>query len=269
VTSDESGTSLVQSGPARLGRSVASLEFTVLHRRVVVEFEGLQTPSVLGPVQATFADLRPRPVSGREPDILLDTDVDGLDRLLERLGQDLCLWGIHDRRGDLLMLHACGVSDPATGATVGLVGPSGMGKSTAAALLGRRWGYVSDELLAIDVDLTVVPFPKPLSIVVPGRAVKDQVRAADLGLLVAPPAPHLVGLLLLDRRPEPGVAVEALATVDALALLTPQVSYLAHLPRPLHRVAETLHRVGGLRRVTYHQTEDLQPVVADLLGAAT
>ena len=261
-------TSLVQSGPARLGRSVASLEFTVLERPVVVEFEGLQIPHVLTLVQEVFADLDPRPVVGREPDLLLEADGENTEALLERLGQGLCLWGIHERRLDLLMLHACGVCDPSSGASVGLVGPSGMGKSTAASVLARRWGYLSDELLAIDADLGVVPFPKPLSIVVPGREVKDQKTPAGLGLLPAAPAPRLAGLLLLDRQPHPGVAVEQIATVDALALLAPHISYLAHLPRPLHRIAETLHAIGGLRRVTYHQADDLVPVVADLLGDA-
>jgi hypothetical protein len=100
---------------------------------------------------------------------------------------------------------------------------------------------------------------------VPGRPDKAQVSARDLGLVPPPEKARLVGLLYLDRRPTSTVQVETVATVDALALLAAQVSFLGARPRPLYRLAQHLERVGGLRRVTYAECADLGPVVEDLM----
>ena len=47
------------------------------------------------------------------------------------------------------MLHAAGIAD-ADGLVVALVGPSGMGKTTASSYLARHgFGYVTDETVSI------------------------------------------------------------------------------------------------------------------------
>lgn len=63
-----------------------------------------------------------------------------------------------------LMLHTAVVERD--GSAVALVGPSGVGKSTlAAALVDRGFGYLTDEIAAIDADLVIQGFAKPLRIV--------------------------------------------------------------------------------------------------------
>ena len=43
---------------------------------------------------------------------------------------------------------------------------SGTGKTTAARTLGRHLGYLTDETVSVGPDLDVLPYQKPLSVVV-------------------------------------------------------------------------------------------------------
>ena len=241
------------------------MEFTVLERPLVVEFVGATAAEFAAEVVVTFRDLGPRNGRAGAADLTLNTNEADAEALLERLSQELCSWGIHQRREDLLLLHAGAVADPVTGAAVGFVGPSGAGKSTAVTTLGRRWGYLGDEVLALDDDGRVLPLCKPVSVIVQEQLAKAQVPAADLGLVAAPEKAQLTGLLYLDRRPTSTVDVEPIANVDAMALLAPQISFLGARLRPLRRLADQLARVGGLLRVTYEESADLADVVGDLM----
>jgi hypothetical protein len=73
--------------------------------------------------------------------------------------------------------------------------------------------------------------------------------------------------MVLRRDHEPGapVVVEEVALLDALVMLAPETSSLAALHQPLHRLAELVDSVGGLRVVRYHDASDLEPVVDDVL----
>ena len=99
------------------------------------------------------------------------------------------------------MLHAAAVALD-DGRVIGFVGPSGRGKTTASQALGRTYGYVTDETLAIRPDGSVVAYPKPLSI---GARPGHEAHRAGLG---ARPSPgptgklRLAALVLLDRRPD-------------------------------------------------------------------
>jgi hypothetical protein len=173
------------------------------------------------------------------------------------------------RAGSLLMLHACGLADPRTGATVALVAPSGTGKTTLAGTLGTAWGYVSDETVALQADGTVLPYPKPLSCVVsPEVEAKAQVGPDDCGLLPCGPDLHIAAVLLLERRPDAPrtPVVDAVPTVHALAALAPETSYFTRLDRPLGTLAGILNGTGGLRRVTYAEASDLSATVGGLLS---
>lgn len=185
--------------------------------------------------------------------------------VMQWLSSTLTVAAIETRFGELWMLHACAVADRATGATVVLVGPSGTGKTTAAAALGRQFGYVTDETAAVRPDGTLVPYPKPLSVLDGGPPPKRQLSPTKLGLLTAPSTPWLAAIALLDRTGSGSPRVEGVRTVDALPALAAQTSALHRLPRPLHLVARHLHRTGGLRRITYRDAEDLAPVVAALV----
>src|SRR4051794_13326567 len=156
------------------------------------------------------------------------------------------------RAGSLLMLHACGLADPRTGATVALVAPSGTGKTTLARTLGTTWGYVSDETVALEEDGTVLPYPKPLScLLTPDAEVKHQLAPDDCGLVPAGPHLHIVAVLLLERRRDAAriPEVDVVPTVHALAALAPETSFFTRLDRPLGTLAGILNKTGGLRRV--------------------
>jgi hypothetical protein len=246
------------------------VEFTVLERSVRVECEGPLADDLAAAALAAYADLDVRrPDEAAEPPtgrLALDTSDRDLPGLLEELSQLLCQWGIQERRGELLMLHACGVADPASGGAVAFVGPSGAGKSTAAWTLGAEWGYLGDEVVALRDDGSIVPLRKPVSLIVDSQPAKAQVPAVELGLRPAPVRPHLAGLVLLDRRPGADLSVEPVATIDALPLLAPQCSYLGAHDRPLHRLAAAAGTGGGVLRATYSDAQQLSPLVGELVA---
>ena len=179
---------------------------------------------------------------------------------------------ITERASSLLLMHACVLADPDSGAAVVLVGPSGAGKTTVARTLGKSFGYVTDECAAIRDGHTVVSFPKPLSLVTGEvSGVKDQASPSSLGLVEPPVDPRVVAVLYLDRRedaPE-SPSLEAVPNVPALGLLCPQVSFVGSRPEPLKRIVSLLDAAGGLRRVSYREAADLVDVVGQFVGAAS
>jgi hypothetical protein len=174
---------------------------------------------------------------------------------------------IQELAGDRLMLHACAVADPDSGAAVVMVGPSGAGKTTIAATHGRRWGYVTDETVAVDRDGRAWSYPKPLSVVDGER--KVQHSPDDLGLVQAPVEVTVAKVLLLDRRPGVAAAtVEPVQTADAIALLAEHTSYLTYLDRPLHWLGGLVQQSGGVDRVSYGECEQLEPLIEGILRGA-
>lgn len=165
--------------------------------------------------------------------------------------------------GTRLMLHAGGVAD-VQGRVVALVGPSGMGKTTASIYFARHgFGYVTDETVAIGTDGDVLPFPRPLSIHVDGVEVQ---RSPDrLGLAVPVADLRINRIVLLDRvsghaeRP----IVNGVPLVDALLELIPHVSALTRLPEPLQYMARIVDQCGGAFRLTYGEMDDR---VVDLIS---
>jgi hypothetical protein len=173
---------------------------------------------------------------------------------------------ISRRTGDCLMLHAAGLAAP-DGAVVALVAPSGTGKTTAARTLGHRLGYVSDETVAIEHDLAVRAYAKPLSVVVDPRrpTVKHERSPDDLGLLHAPDALRLAATVVLERDPdlvEP--VLEPLGLVEAAGLALPQTSAVAKLDRPLERLARALTAGHGPWRLRYAEVDACADLVAAL-----
>lgn len=189
---------------------------------------------------------------------------------LSNLSTHVTLAALDALRGSRLLLHAAGVAAP-DGRVFAFVGPSGRGKTTAARHLGTRFGYVSDESVAVDAALTVWPYRKPLSVIVDGMPVKDQIAPSDLGLLPLPSAPlRLVGITLLERDPgtdAPGASPVDL--IDAICEMTPQISYLPELPSPLQYVARIIDRIGGVTRLVYRDATELPAVVAEMFDAGS
>lgn len=187
-----------------------------------------------------------------------------------RLSSRITLALIELVRDELLLLHACAVADQSTGAVIALIGPSGRGKTTAAITLGRHFGYVTDETVAVQLDHTVLPYPKPLSIVQPGSSIKVQVGPDELGLIDVDNASplRLEAIALLDRRSdapaEPTLSVVGL--VDAIDDIVPQISYLSSRPRPLLHLANLITEVGGIQQLSYRESEQLPALVEKMLN---
>lgn len=195
-----------------------------------------------------------------------------LPTVMDRLSPMVTTLALTERRGDLVMFHACAVADPGTGDTVVLYGPSGTGKTTVARTLCTELVYLTDETAAVDPDLRIVPYPKPLSILADvGGQLKEQVSPGSLGLVRPTGVTYrLRGLVQLQRDPaHRGQAVlEKLTTVDALPELVAQTSFTRDMPRPLHLLADLAHSVGGVRRATYAEAEHLRPLVRSILDGA-
>ena len=177
---------------------------------------------------------------------------------------------ILERAGELTMLHACGVADSG-GAVVALVAKSGTGKTTASSELARTFGYITDETVAIRVDGTVVPYPKPLS-VKQGRpdAAKLQVGPDELGLHGAPDNPRIAAIALLDRISGGDYqlpAIEPVPLVDAVLALIPDTSSQAAVFQPLQSLCRLIDSVGGVFRVSYSEAADLTDSLAPLFLA--
>ncbi|MGX5714877.1 PqqD family protein [Arthrobacter sp. MAHUQ-56] len=187
------------------------------------------------------------------------------DELAENLTSRLTVAAILDNAGEMTMLHACGVADPATGAVVALVAKSGTGKTTAASVLARTYGYVTDETVAIAWDGSVVPYPKPLSVKRKAGAPKRQVGPDEYGLQPAPAMPFIQSLVLLNRVPNPTVPVlERVPLADALLALIPDSSSQTEVVEPLQSLCRLIESVGGVWQVTYSEAADLPAALAPL-----
>lgn len=167
------------------------------------------------------------------------------------------------------MFHAAAVAARESGRSIALVADSGTGKTTATKVLGRHFGYVTDETVAVGPDRSIALFPKPLSLLPPtGRRPKAQASPDELGLLPAPERPLLARIALLDRKPGLDAAeARPLSLVEALEYLCPQSSALAALEGGLAQLCTLLEECGGAVRLTYSEAEQLLPVVEDLLSA--
>ncbi|MCT9625592.1 hypothetical protein HWD94_10695 [Pseudarthrobacter equi] len=189
------------------------------------------------------------------------------DELAENLTSRLTVAAILANAGHLIMLHACGVADPATGATVVLVAKSGTGKTTAGSVLAKTYGYVTDETVAIRQDRTVIPYPKPLSVKIRHGRPKKQVGPDELELRPAPPSPFLQSIVLLNRVSGEGrtpPVLEKVPLTEALLALIPDSSSQGEIKQPLQSLCRLIDIVGGVWQVTYSEAADLPAALAPL-----
>ena len=190
------------------------------------------------------------------------------DAALAMLSTDVTLLALAHRKGDALwMLHAAGLADE-SGKVVVLSAPSGTGKTTAARHLSRRYAYISDETIGVDARGGVIPYRKPLSVILPDRMHKEQIALSSLdGGRPVPDALRIAKIVVLDRSDDgPDVPeVEQLDLVSALELLAPQTSYLGDAASPLRLIGAILAATGGAVRVHYREVSTIDDVIAELL----
>lgn len=204
---------------------------------------------------------------------------DDADRRDYGLASALTLAGINHAAGSRLMLHAAGVADHGTGRVAVLIAASGTGKTTAAhRLCATGFGYVSDETVSIGADDDVLPYPKPLSVVIAGDSPhhKSQHGPDELDLGPCPPDPRAALFVLLDRdrdtdETEVGTApdLQQVPLMDGLLELIPQTSALPAMRRPLQTLAGALQRAGGVWRLRYREVEDTAQLLRDALRSRT
>lgn len=218
--------------------------------------------------QASEAAYDARPVLVELP--AWSGEIDERDVIEYTLASRVTYLGIREQTGRRLMLHAAGLADPETSRTAVLVAASGTGKTTAAARLGQRFGYVTDENVSLDADLTVLPYPKPLSVVIAAEDPlhKSQHGPDELGLLPCPPSPTAGLIVLLSRDGSVEPVLEPVAPMDALLELIPQTSALPSLERPLQRLVELLAQTGGAGRLRYREIDAAGDLLAEALAAS-
>lgn len=171
--------------------------------------------------------------------------------------------------GRAVMLHAGAVSR-ADGQILALVTESGGGKTTAVIEFARNgWGYVTDETLAV-VDGAVLPFPKPLSLVMHPSApdAKMLVSAEALGLGECPETLSMGHLVLLNRDPAASLPeLTPLQPVEAAWRLIPHSSHLLDFDAPLQALAGLASSIKGCWTFAYRDiwaSKDLLAEAPDL-----
>ena len=191
------------------------------------------------------------------------------EELAETLTSRLTVAAILANAGELTMLHACGVADPATGAVVALVAKSGTGKTTAASVLARTYGYVTDETVAVAWDGSVVPYPKPLSLKQGAGTPKRQASPDEFGLQLAPASLYIQSIVLLNRvQGDVPVApvLERVPLADAVLALIPDSSSQTEVLDPLQSLCRLIESVGGVWQVTYSEAADLPAALEPLFS---
>lgn len=191
-----------------------------------------------------------------------------LKPLLQATTQAVTASLITAQAGRLLMFHAGAVAHPETGDSVVFVAAGGTGKTTLTRLAAQRYGYLTDETVAVDGSGVILPYPKPLSVRSAHGGPKAELSPDDLDLVRAPAGARVRQLVLLRRRDDHvGVRVETLGLMDAILGLTPETSSLGRLDRGLHRLADLINATGPVQRWNYAEATDLMPLLGQVLEA--
>lgn len=184
------------------------------------------------------------------------------ERAYEHLTQHITRKAVAHNLGNYLMFHAAGLQLIGTRDVIAFVASSGTGKSTLTATLGTKMGYLSDEVVALDTQLTVFPLQKPVSLI--GRShesFKGHLGPDQLELVTELQTPaKLASIVVLNRvtsKVKPSLS--PLVLEDALITLAPQLSGLGLMNDGLDRLCKAIARTGGAYELTYTDAADLEP----------
>ena len=244
------------------------VDLAVLGTVVRVQFEDPgDRDAVVGPWHLCVMDQEaPRIPDRRVVTLRASSDPRAHQSALTSLTQAVTRAAIEEQSGHLLMFHAGALADLRTGASVIYVAPGGTGKTTLSATLGRGRGYITDETVAVTRSGDIVPYPKPLSTRLDSGG-KGEVAPESLGLRPVDAAPWVAGLLSLRRDPlhtgDPHV--RAVELLDAITVLSPEISALAQLDRPLQTCRDIIELAGGLLQVTYRESGQLEELFGEIL----
>ena len=127
---------------------------------------------------------------------------------------------------------------------------------------------VEDETVAVDRNDLVVPYPKPLSLRLPGTHIKAETAPGELGLRLCPVPATLRAIVVLRRNADwtDPPEITELSTLDAMVAIAPETSSLARLPQPLHYLHDLFQRLRLVAKVTYSDVETLAPLLTELIG---
>lgn len=188
------------------------------------------------------------------------------EQIHSTMSTQVTLAALKSHAGRALMFHAGGIALE-DGRVAAIVGPSGMGKTTTLRELGRYYGYVSDETIAITADGVVLPYRKPLSVIAEGHAHKLQIPPSRLNLMPLPEKPLRLGGIIILKRATEGITASTVTPMGfaaGIAMVVEQSSYLIDLEQPLTRVSEVAAKVGGFKLLTAGVPERIHEVAEDL-----
>lgn len=247
--------------------SVLGVEVTVdgddegIRRRLLEAYPACSTP-ITGPA----AHRASHAIHVRERDGAFELQVDDRDHGAPIASRPLAfaqlVWEINQlvvrAPSPYLLVHAA--AGGLDGRAVVMVGPSGAGKSTlVAALAARGWGYLTDEVAAIELDTaTVVPYPKPIALDASACRLlgigTDGDREGDRSVKVP------IALGMLGGSVAPRSRVAALALVQVAASDRPAV-------RPLGKAAAMMGVSQQCFNLAEHTTRGFA-ALADIVRAA-
>lgn len=179
--------------------------------------------------------------------------------------------------GHYVMLHAGGVCDQESGRVAALIAESGTGKTTATRHFGSHgYGYVTDETVIVGAERAVLPYPKPLSLVIDASEPheKSQHDPGELGLAMPRSGPLTLGPLVLLRRLDGDNRgrVDApqrrdVYLLDGLAAVLPQSSAVPQIPDCLALLAELAQAGGGIHELRYTEIADAEHLLGEAFAA--
>lgn len=172
--------------------------------------------------------------------------------------------------GQFIMLHSGAIAND-DGKVAALVAASGTGKTTATRYLCTHgYGYLSDETLIVNDSGDILPYPKPLSVLIDPTKLgeKSQHGPDELGLKLPTNESFRLGPIILLKRLKdddeddgPVPRLEEVDLFEGLTQVLPQSSATPDIPNGLYLLAQLASRGGGIHQLVYREIETTTPFI--------